>query len=170
MGIGRILFYIIEHDGDALISRNIQNFNGILLAENKDSELYGKIYEVNGFKFLNLKILGPYNIHVYNGCQVIFSSDKKTKEIESDSLEIFSDYSKKLKLGITSFDIDLEETLETDIRQNEFQNILILIDKNPICFAFNHLSFMKLFEQPMNNDEGKGINGNEKADPYGTLF
>lgn len=162
--IGRIVNFILEKEVDAIFTKKVNAFTGKCFAQNEDSEIYGELSEINGFKFLNFKILGPLNIHVYNGCKVMFESGSETVEIESDTLEIQTEYSKQLKIGITSFDIDLESSLEEQLRNKSIVKFDIIIDKKTLSFALNTAALIEILDIVAEPEDTKM--GNENLDPF----
>jgi hypothetical protein len=162
--IGRILNYILEKDVDALFTKKINAFTGKCFAQNEDSEIYGELSEINGFKFLNFKILGPFYTHVYNGCKVIFENANETVEVESDTLEIHTDYSKQLKMGITSFDIDLESSLEEQMRNKSIVKFDIIIDKKTLSFVLDATALVEILNIVAEPEDTNM--GNENMDPF----
>jgi hypothetical protein len=161
--IGRLFNEILERDADAYFTKKVREFKGKIIGANENSELFGELNDVNGFKFLNLKILSPLNVHVYKGCKLFFAFESEILEVESDSLEIYTDYSKKLKMGITSIDVDLENIEET-LRSRNLKSIRFEIEKNIISFEIHHPNFIEVLDTPVEPDDTQM--GNESMDPF----
>lgn len=162
--IGKIVNTLMESEADALLTKKVQSFKGKLFATGDDGDLFGELSDINGFKFLNFKILGPLNVHIYNGCKIIFESASKKHEIESDSLEIYTDYSKKLNLGITEFDIDLVEELENILRNETITSIQISINKKILSFTPDMVILKEILDNAV--EPGESEMGNESMDPF----
>lgn len=161
--LGRIINELIERDADKYFTKKVREFKGKIVGTNENSELYGELHDVNGFRFLNFKILGPLNVHVYRGCKLYFEGGSQTLEIESDSQEIFSDRSKTLGIGFTSIDIDLEG-VEEKLRAGNFNHLKFQLEKTVIVFNIDTPAFIDALDTPVDPDDTEM--GNENMDPF----
>ncbi len=141
--IGGLLRRKMEIDAEAFMVEKIKNFKGAVIGRGENSILCAEFREVDGFQFLGFKILSPLNIKVYQGCDIEFSGHGKTLKIESDSLEIETDFSKSYQLGITEFDIDLEDDLIQMIQEDKVQTIGIKFKKKSVVFSVSNLEYLK---------------------------
>jgi hypothetical protein len=116
---------IMNAQVDKMMTEKIQNFEGEPVATSDTSGLYAALIDLNGFQFLNIKLVAPLNINTYNGCNVKFTSKSTDLEIESDTTEISTDFSSKLGIGITEFDLDLEEELISMIENDTITSISV---------------------------------------------
>ena len=57
-----LLKAVANTDLDKMMTAKIKAFSGEPVASNEDFELYIELTEINGFKFLNIKLLGPFNL------------------------------------------------------------------------------------------------------------
>lgn len=130
-----LLNIIASKDLENIMTEKINTFKGNPVATNEDFEVYFDVLFLDEFKFLNIKVLGPLNIETLDGCMLNFISDNNNLQIESDSMEIISDFSRKLNIGITEFDIDLDEDLITLIENDSINTILLTIKKNTFTFS-----------------------------------
>ena len=96
----------IRKDIDEIMTQKIKAFEGDVIASNDQFQLYAKCFEVNGYYFLGLQLLGPLKINTHNGCTFRCSSNNNEYKTISDTMEIHSDYSESMHIGITTFDID----------------------------------------------------------------
>lgn len=75
---------------------------------NVDSQIYAKLNELNGYKYLSLTITGFLNINTTEGCSLTFYTDTNEFSITSESPDIAGEYSEISKIGLTKFDVDIE--------------------------------------------------------------
>lgn len=162
---GQIIKYIIDKQSDDFFTKKIAEFKGTCFASNSDHEIYGELGIVNDFKYLTFTIMGPLKVHVYQGCKLFFETGNQPVEIESDSLEIQTDYSKKLQLGMTAFDIDLTEELENTLRNDNISSIKIVINKTALLFECDKANMIEILNSVIEHDETEM--GNENMDPFG---
>ena len=135
------------------MTEKIARFQGKSFAGNENSEVFGELLDVNGFKFLNIKLVGPFKTHVYKGCKVVFQAEGKNFEVDSDSLEINTDYSRKLSIGITTFDIDLDGELEAAIRQNSVKAMEVIIDRSRLFYHITDAgALVSILENPVSDN------------------
>ena len=138
-----ILGVWLRTEADKLTAEKINKFVGLPLASNDDSKIFAYYFEVNGFKFIKIKIIGPLKVETFEGCKVIFEGINESIEIESDSTEINTDYSFSLKKGITEFDADLEENLIEMIIHERLKSISIAFNRTIIKFSIEDISILK---------------------------
>lgn len=129
-----ILKKLMDIAADELMTKKVKAFKGVPFGKNDDSEVYADLIDLNGFRFLTIKILGPLNIKTYKGCFTHFKSGDGTIKLEADTMEIETDYSQKIKLGITRYDIDLTEELERLIRAKKIFSIQIVFENKAVHF------------------------------------
>lgn len=128
-GLFRALTHLANLDLDKMMKAKIESFQDKSIAANDRFELFCETREINGFHFLNIKLLGPFDIHTYDGCNLTFVSNMGSYELESDTMEIDTDFSASLNIGITEFDIDLEDELLKLIRNEVLESIRIQFKK-----------------------------------------
>jgi len=122
------LLRLMKRDVDNLMTEKIQRMHGTEIAGNDTAGLLIQFAELNGFKFLEFQVIAPLKVKTFKGCVVTIKGAKGSLEIESDTMEIDTDYSKSLGLGITEFDIDLEDELIDMIKNDILQSITIKVD------------------------------------------
>lgn len=81
------------------------------ILSNDDSQIYCQSILLNGYRSLSLVITGCLNINTIVGCTLVLQSDNGTHECKSDGEIVKGDYSERLQIGVTNFDIDLDEGL-----------------------------------------------------------
>ena len=81
------------------------------ILSNNDSHIYCQSIRLNGYRSLALVITGCLNINTIEGCTLILQSDNGAHECKSDGEMVKGDYSERLQIGVTNFDIDLDEEL-----------------------------------------------------------
>jgi hypothetical protein len=128
-----IISMIQALEEDIRMTEKVKTFKGVSIAKNYNSQLYAEKLELAEYKFLTITIVGPFNVKTNMGYTVGFESDSGPIVIETDTMDIISDYSKKLELGITQFDIDLEDHVIEQIVNLQIKKIWIDIgDYKPL--------------------------------------
>jgi len=136
MGIfGRLMVMDANLTYDKIMKEKLEAMDAAPLASNENSELHGELLDVNGFQFIGLKLVGPMKIESFQGCDLTFSGSFGEFEMESDSMEIKTGYSRGLKIGITEFDIDLDEELIDLINNKTIDSITIKVKKD--CYTLD---------------------------------
>ncbi len=126
------------------MSEKMKAFRGILIAKNQYAELYAEKLELADFKFLSLTIVGPYDVKTSTGFTVGLTNDIGiTTELETDTTEIISDYNKKLHLGITQFDIDLEDKIIEQILKDRIHKIWVDMGDEKSTFTIEDSKILK---------------------------
>lgn len=149
-----VLRHLAEKQADQAMTQKVNNFKGKAFAASDNTEVFGEMLEINGFKFLNIKLVGPLKVKTFKGCTVVFHAPAKQIELESDTMEIDTDYSRKISLGITGFDIDLEEELETLIREKSITHFDVTIDKKTYVYTVNNPGVLaEIMDQPVSDDD-----------------
>jgi hypothetical protein len=145
-----LLEIFAESDLDKRMSEKITQFEGQIIGENEEFLLYAELLVLDEFKFLKFRILGPLSVEVFDGCKLFFRSDMGNLEIESDTLEIATDYSRKLKIGVTEFDIDLDVELINMVDNQNLVSLQIAIKKSNLQFK---ITDQKLLQTIINVEE-----------------
>ena len=145
-----LLKIIAESDLDKRMSEKISQFKDQVIGENEDFLLCAELLVLDEFKFLKFRILGPLKVDVFEGCRLLFRSEMGDLEIESDTLEIATDYSRKIKIGITEFDIDLDAELINMVDHQNLESLQIVIKKSNLEFKFTD---QKLLQAIINIEE-----------------
>lgn len=99
-------------DFDRLLQEQLKIINESPLepiVANEKSEIYCQSVVLNGYRSLSLVITGCLNINTIEGCKLVFQADNGTYECPSDGDIVKGDYSERLQIGVTNFDIDLED-------------------------------------------------------------
>ena len=141
---------INNRDLDITMSEKIDQLDGDPFALSDDAQLFAEIFVMDEFKFLRFKILGPLKTESLEGCQLLFVGDETALEMESDSIEIKTDYSRKMKIGITELDVDLDEELVDMIENKNIRSVQIVIKKSNLNFR---ISNQKLLQTIINIEE-----------------
>ncbi|MDG1916041.1 MAG: hypothetical protein P8I55_15815 [Crocinitomix sp.] len=81
------------------------------ILSNGESDIYCQMIVLNGYRSLSLVITGCININTIEGCKLVLISDNGNYECNSDGDIVKGDYSERLQIGVTNFDIDLDDEL-----------------------------------------------------------
>lgn len=134
---------VVNKGFDKMMVHKIESFEGTCIAENEDTKIYVELSDLDGFKFLNFSIIGAVNVKLFEGCTITFHSNNTSLEVESDSVEIITDFSPSLKKGITEFDIELEDQLIDLIKNETLTSISIQLKKKSFEFPVTNQKEMK---------------------------
>ena len=145
-----LLKIIAESDLDKGMSEKISHFEDQIIGENEGFLLSAELLVLDEFKFMKFSILGPLKVDVFEGCKLLFKSEMGNLEIDSDTLEIVTDYSRKLKVGITEFDIDLDAQLINMIDNQNLVCLQIAIKRTKLEFK---ITDKKLLQTIINVDK-----------------
>ena len=143
-----ILSSWLRIEADKLTVERIKKIKEAPFASNDYSKIFATTFEINEFKFIKIKVLGPTQVETFDGCKVKFEGAFEFIEIESDSTEINTDFSFSLGIGITEFDIDLEKELIDMIIHEKLESISITFSKITIKFFINDISLLKSIINP----------------------
>ncbi len=112
---------------------------------NDNSKMYCQPVVLNGYQSLSIVLTGLLNINTIEGCKLTLVS--KTDELSrmSDSEIIKGEYSEVAKIGLTSFDIDLDQELIDFIHNNEIVSVKVetrngQFRKKRLSFEFDNVN------------------------------
>ncbi|MFT6501466.1 MAG: hypothetical protein ACJASQ_001578 [Crocinitomicaceae bacterium] len=126
-------FINVKKDLEKLVRPKVLEFDEPAFALGNEQRLSGERSDSAGFKFLTLKVYGPHNINTFKGCVVTFNDKSSQLELRSDSKEIKTYYSHSLELGITEFELFLDEEILAFLRRS-IESISIQFGKNRLFF------------------------------------
>lgn len=110
---------------DKMYARDINNFKGNLIASGESGQLYASCYNSCGYLFMKLTIIGKFRAEM-DELKVQFSSKSKQIEVETDHRDIRTDFSPSMGVGITHFDVLVEEELMEFIQSENLTTISVL--------------------------------------------
>ena len=122
-------------DYDALVTEAIESIQYPPVATEGEFKLYCSASEVGGYLFLNCNIIGPFQVRVKEGCKAEFSNGTEEISIDSETTEIYTDYSDTLSVGVTAFVVELESKLKTWIENGELKNIRFVFRKKSCVYT-----------------------------------
>jgi len=103
---------------------------------------------------LNCNIVGPFQVRSSRGCFAYISNGSEELEIESETVEINSDYSDTLSVGVTAFVIELENKLESWINDGLVQSIKFKFPKKTSeHHNFDHDIFKDMLKKDDSEEE-----------------
>lgn len=119
---------------DTFTENEILKTKGEKIAESNNGGIWIEYEELAGFDFMNATILSNVNIKTFKGSKLSFLGNQEELIINSDTIEIESDYSNvsnrwitKISYIVTQKDIDF-------IQKKEFNQITIEFKKTTINF------------------------------------
>ena len=89
----------------------------------EDARLYLRAVELNEFNSFSVLLTGPIPINTTEGCVLKFYSANGEMVRKSDSDIVKGEFSNPYNIGVTSFDIDLDEELLNFIRTNSILGV-----------------------------------------------
>ena len=78
---------------------------------NEESKVYCQSILLNGYRSLSMIITGYLKINTIEGCTISLIGEKENLTLKSDSDIVKGDYSEALNIGVTNFDVDLDDDL-----------------------------------------------------------
>ena len=140
---------------DKAATERINSFQGTPFASNDYSKIYANLYELNGYKFVNLKIIGPVEVVTLDGCKAKFElQDGQFMEVDSDSTEINTDFSMTLGSGITEFEIDLGDELLDYINSKNISAISFSFKNSFVKFLIPDIAVLRsVVNEPIPKEE-----------------
>ena len=128
------LFSFKNKEYDALVTNAINAIDYPPVATEGEHKLYCGFDEINGYEFLKCNVIGTLQFKTKRGCMVYFSNGEEEIEIESETQEFDTDFSDTLKLGATSFVIELEPKLRSWVENGELRSMRIKVGKKECSF------------------------------------
>lgn len=126
----------VSKSSDEMITNKINDFQGTVMAEGDNNQLFAGCYIVNEFKFIRLVLIGEHKLKSLDGADAIISTDKDDIELESDCTEIETENSATLNKSITSIEFNIDDELEKMILGSELKTISISVKKNKYQLDF----------------------------------
>lgn len=131
------------------ISEQIQGFKAPVLGTGDAGTLHAGRSDANGYRFLQVVLFGTPKIKCVKGCSIEFESSKGTISCKSDTKDIESLYSDKLKKGLTAFEIYLDDELFQQLK-SPITGVKMtfprkLFGKDTFSFEIQKNKFSKLF-------------------------
>lgn len=99
----------IKNDLEASRVPQIESYNVPSFGEGEVGTLHGGRSDTNGYKFFTIHLFGSPKIKVVKGCTVTFNGPEGSFSIKSDTKDIESYYSSKLKKGVTELELFLDK-------------------------------------------------------------
>ncbi|MEO9531406.1 MAG: hypothetical protein ABJG68_13975 [Crocinitomicaceae bacterium] len=94
---------------DKILKEKLQKIKANPIFWSDFSNGYIEYSELAGYRFLNIRIIGPTKLDSVNGLSFEFISGNKSETLNSDSDIVKSDYSDVSQIGLTKFDLDCED-------------------------------------------------------------
>lgn len=124
----KIFHILAERDYEKIVGEKLSDFKGVSVANNTVSELFANVFDLGEFKFLNFQLFSQVQVDTLKGAVVSFYGDELLKSIESDTQEIHTSFSRKLNIGLTEFDLDLDDELRNLINDQTIKRIEITFE------------------------------------------
>lgn len=126
----------VSHEWEGLMKEKMESIEGYKIAKSPDgNELFLSFNQLDEFSYFEFTILGPFNIKTFKGGQITFISSNDHKiTCDTDTQEIDTDYSTKMKIGITRIDVDITPELNDFILQNKIGEISLKVENTTVQF------------------------------------
>lgn len=148
-----LLTALMERDVDALMTEKIKKFSGCPFAGNDKTLVFGEATELNGFRFLGIQLVGYPRERTYKGCTLIFAGDDVEMKLDSDTQEIDTDYSDRLRMGITTFEIDLDEELQNAAEAKHITQMQVVFGKMVYVFQVDPEKFYRIVKGQVREED-----------------
>ncbi|MEM7160881.1 MAG: hypothetical protein AAF487_00440 [Bacteroidota bacterium] len=147
-------FKFKNRDYDKIVTEAIQKIDFDPIAEEGEFKFYCGSDITGGYRFLNCNIVGPFQVRTKNSCKVCFSDGHEEIEIDSETVEINTDYSDTLGIGVTAFVVEIESKLLAWIENSMVKEIRITFKKESLSFSrIHHLVFKDLLNEENDDSE-----------------
>lgn len=111
----------------------IDGIKGDKVAESKDGQLFVSFQNLNDYEFLNVSILSRSNIKTYKGAILLFVNENKEEVvIQSDTLEIESDYSNVSNRWLTNVSFIISDIEKKMIVNRKFEKLIFRHKKSSL--------------------------------------
>jgi len=148
------LFKFKNKEYDKVVTDAINSIDSPPVAVDGDFKLYCGSNEIGGYKFLNCNIVAPFQVRSAKGCYAYFSNGSEELEVESETIEINSDYSDTLSLGVTAFVLELEGKLENWIVEGSLKSIRFEFPKKSCEYhTIDSVVFQDLLKKDLSEEE-----------------
>ena len=152
---------LIKRDTEKYIEDKINKSEGTLVAETEKTRLLVDKLEVGEYMFLSFVIIADLEVSTYDGCRANFVFNNNSVQLESDTMEIKSDYSNAYKLGRTQIDFDLTSDFLTQLLEFELTEITFEFSRRQsISIPITNLEQFKDILSNANEHESEEIGSN----------
>ncbi len=129
----------VNHEWEGLMKEKIEAIEGDLIGSfNQDTDLYSSFTQLDEFKSIVFTIVGNFTCKTFKGAEIhLISSDRELIAL-SDTQEIDTDVSTKMKLGITEIEMDLDNEQINFLKANPLTKITFTIEKQSISIPILH--------------------------------
>lgn len=126
----------INRHADEIVTNKINDFQGTVMAEGDNNQLYAGCYIVNEFKFIRLVLIGEHKLKSLDGADALIITNRNEIELESDCTEIETENSATLNKSITSIEFNIDEDLEKEILEADLKSIVVSVRRNKYQLEF----------------------------------
>ncbi|UTW65972.1 hypothetical protein KFE94_15135 [bacterium SCSIO 12643] len=122
---------LLERDAENLSINKIKGFEREIIASKESSKLSIEYSELMGYHYLRFYLISPIDINTFKGCRIGFKNQEQEIIVDSDSSEIITFFSNKLNLGLSEFEVEIEDSICTMIKEKKIDQIVVFY-KNDI--------------------------------------
>lgn len=90
---------------------------------NEQASVYMRPTQLNDYHYLSAVVVGNFNINTIEGLKITIFTADSSFSVNSESSQLKSEYSENLQSGLTTFDLDLDQTIIDFIQANEITSI-----------------------------------------------
>ncbi len=119
-------------DFDKILKKKIKRISGTLVISKPGSQIFMTSLELNNHNYISVKITGVLNIATTKGCHLKFVGKQKEFIMNSDSKIIVGEYGNREKIGLTRFDINLNDDFVEFVNSNTIKRVLLEIHNGKI--------------------------------------
>ncbi len=117
---------------DTYTENLIQNVKGEKIAASEFGQLFVTNQHLNGYDFLNVSLISAINIKSTKGCILVFEEKGKETIIQSDTLEIESDFSNVSNRYLTKMSFILDYANKKMIEEKRYEKVKLVFKKKSL--------------------------------------
>ena len=101
----------------------------------ENNVLYAGLNELGGYFFFQTVVVGQFHIKTIKGAKLILKGEEIELQLDSDMLELESDYSNVSNRSITKIDFQIEEADIKTLQNSRITSIQLKAKKQDILFT-----------------------------------
>lgn len=121
---------------------------------NEQASVYMRPTQLNDYHYLSAVVVGNFNINTTEGLKITIFTADSSFSVNSESSQLKSEYSENLQSGLTTFDLDLDQTIIDFIQSNEITSIRFETKNG----QFRKENFLVDFNEINNENLKKAVN------------
>lgn len=126
----------VNHEWEGLMQEKLDAIDGDIIGNfNQEVDLYSSYIQLDEFKTLMFTLVGSFSCKTFKGAEIHLIGSNDQLVVQSDMQEIDTDYSKKTNVGITEFDMELDDDSIQFLTNNPLEKIEFIFENSGIAFS-----------------------------------